>query len=48
MMRAVEATRFIGYGIMAIGAWIHAGWAIPIGLLIIILAWLRGVIFPGK
>ena len=48
MTRAVEATRFIGYGIMAIGAWVHAIWVIPIGLLIIVLAWLRGVIFPRK
>lgn len=48
MTRAVEATRFIGYGIMAVGAWIHAAWAIPVGLLIITLAWLRGVIFPGN
>ena len=46
MTRAIEALRFLGYGIMAVGAWIHATWAIPIGLLIIILAWLRGVIFP--
>ena len=48
MTRAVEAIRFIGYGIMAVGAWVHIVWAIPIGLLIIILAWLRGVIFPRK
>ena len=48
MTRAVEALRFLGYGIMAIGAWIHAVWAIPVGLLIIVLAWMRGVIFPEK
>jgi hypothetical protein len=48
MTRAVEAVRFLGYGIMAVGAWVHAAWAIPLGLLIIMLAWLRGVIFPGK
>ena len=46
MTPAIEALRFLGYEIMAVGAWIHATWAIPIGLLIIILAWLRGVIFP--
>jgi uncharacterized membrane protein len=48
MTGAVEAIRFIGYGIMAVGAWVHIVWAIPIGLLIIILAWLHGVIFPRK
>jgi hypothetical protein len=46
MTRAVQAVRFAGYGIMVAGAWVHAVWAIPVGLLIIILAWLRGVIFP--
>lgn len=48
MTRSVEAVRFVGYGIMAVGAWLHSLWAIPVGLLIIVLAWLRGVIFPRK
>lgn|SRR5574341_329221 len=46
MTRAVEAIRFLGYAVMAIGAWIHLAWLIPLGLAMILLAWLRGVIFP--
>ncbi len=48
MTRPVEAMRFAGYGIMAVGSWYHAVWVIPIGLLTVILAWLRGITLPGK
>ncbi len=48
MNRPLEATRFAGYALMAVGAWSHTIWVVPIGLLVIILAWLRGVILPGK
>ncbi len=46
MTRTIEIMRFVGYAIMAIGAWFHIVWLIPLGLLVIILAWFRGVIFP--
>ncbi len=46
MTRPIETTRFAGYAAMAIGAWYHLLWLIPLGLLVILLAWLRGVIFP--
>ncbi len=45
MTRPVEMMRFAGYALMAICAWIHATWLIPVGLFVILLAWLRGVIF---
>ncbi len=48
MTRPVEMTRFAGYAVMAIGAWYHAAFLIPLGLLVIMLAWLRGIIFPGS
>ncbi len=48
MTRTVEIMRFAGYALMAIGAWYQAAWLIPLGLLVILLAWLRGVIFPNK
>jgi len=48
MTRPLEATRFAGYALMALGAWIHAVWVIFVGFLIILLAWLRGIILPGK
>jgi hypothetical protein len=46
MTRAMEMLRFVGYGVMALGAWLHLVWLIPLGLLVIVLAWFRGVIFP--
>ncbi len=48
MTRPVEMMRFAGYALMAVGAWVHAVWFIPAGLLVILLAWLRGVIIPNK
>ncbi len=48
MTRQVELVRLAGYALMALGAWYHVAWLIPIGLLIILLGWLRGVILPSK
>lgn len=48
MTRPVEMARFAGYAVMAMGAWYHAAWLIPLGLLVILLAWLRGVILPNS
>ncbi len=39
MTRQMEAIRFAGYAVMAVGAWIHGIWLIPLGLVIILLAW---------
>jgi hypothetical protein len=47
MTRPVETLRFAGYAVMAAGAWYHVGWVILVGLLVISLAWLRGVLLPG-
>ncbi len=40
----MEQIRLLGYAVMLIGAWIHAVWMIPAGLLVIVLAWSRGAI----
>ena len=48
MTRPVELLRLAGYAVMAAGAWIHLAWLIPAGLLVILLAWLNGLIFPGR
>jgi hypothetical protein len=47
MTRAAEAVRLIGMVIMAAGAWFHSPVAILVGLLLIVLAWLRGVLLPS-
>jgi hypothetical protein len=46
MTRTIEMIRFGGYAVMTIGAWLHLVWVILLGLLVILLAWSRGVIFP--
>ena len=48
MTRLVQVIRFVGYALMAIGAWHHVAWLILVGLLVILLAWLRGVILPNR
>ncbi len=47
MTRPVELLRFAGYVLMALSAWYRIFWFIPAGLLVIVFAWLRGVLFPG-
>ncbi len=44
MTRTAQATRLAGYGVMAVGAWYHAAWLIPIGLAVILAAWLHGLV----
>lgn len=48
MTRFMEAIRFAGYAVMALGAWYHVFWLLPIGLGIIFFGWLRGVLMPQK
>ena len=47
MNHPLELIRLSGYVLMALGAWYHVIWPIPFGFSAILLAWLRGVIFPG-
>jgi hypothetical protein len=48
MTHPIEMLRAAGYVLMAGAAWVHAAWAIPVGFLIVLLAWLRGIMFPTK
>jgi len=48
MTRPAEATRLAGYGMMAVGAWYHAAWLVPIGLAVILVAWLHGLVLPAR
>jgi hypothetical protein len=47
MTPAMQALRLAGFAIMAAGAWNHRAWLICAGLAAILLAWARGVIWPG-
>jgi hypothetical protein len=44
MTRSMEALRFAGLAVMAIGAWFHRVWLIPLGVLIVLGGWLRGLL----
>ncbi len=48
MSRTVEAVRLLGLVVMMVGAWYHLGWLIGLGLVIIVLGWLRGIIIPQR
>lgn len=43
-----EVLRFLGYVITVLGAWFHISWLIPTGIVIIVLAWGNGIIFPSN
>jgi hypothetical protein len=45
---AMQGIRFLGFLVMAAGAWFNAWWMILLGLLIVLLGWLRGLIFPSR
>ena len=46
MTRTVEAVRLVGFALMAAGSWLHEAWLLPVGVVLVLLAWLRGVIWP--
>jgi putative flippase GtrA len=46
MTRAMQAVRLAGAAVMMLGAWQRRRWLFPIGLLIILAGWLRGVVLP--
>ncbi len=48
MTRFIEMVRLAGYLVMALGAWYHVFWLIPLGVGIALLGWLRGVLLPEK
>jgi hypothetical protein len=47
MTRTAEAARLAGYGVMAAGTWYHRIRLIPFGFLVIVAAWLYGLIWPA-
>lgn len=47
MSPLMQAIRFCGMFVMVLGAWFHAPLVIVAGVAVILLAWLRGVIWPA-
>jgi hypothetical protein len=48
MTAPMQMLRISGNFVMLIGAWYHLLWLIIIGLVMILLGWLRGFIVPRK
>jgi len=48
MTGSMQALRLAGFFVMVVGAWLHIWLLIPLGLLVVILAWLRGLLFPQR
>jgi hypothetical protein len=48
MTSAMRLLRLTGLVAMVIGAWYHVAVLIPLGLVVILLGWLRGILFPVK
>ena len=46
MTPATQLARVVGLVGMVVGAWLRLWWLIALSLLLVLLAWLRGVIFP--
>lgn len=46
MTGTMEALRFVGLFVSWFGAWNHSWWIIGFGIIIVVLAWLRGKIVP--
>ncbi|HTV17804.1 MAG TPA: hypothetical protein VMG12_04015, partial [Polyangiaceae bacterium] len=42
MTRGMEGVRFAGLALAAVGAWLHAGWLIPLGVVVTVWGWIGG------
>jgi hypothetical protein len=47
MSAVMQAIRFIGMFIMVLGAWHHSPLTIVAGLVVILVAWMRGLLWPA-
>ncbi len=45
MSRVMEVLRLFGFVLMALGSWFHQTWLLPCGLVVVLVAWLRGFIW---
>lgn len=47
MTRKVEAVRLLGQLLMWLGAASHVPWVIPFGFVVVVFAWLNGLVHPA-
>ncbi len=48
MTKEMQAVRSAGYLIMGLGAWHRRPWLIPLGVLVVLFGWFRGILFPRE
>jgi hypothetical protein len=48
MTREMQGVRLAGYLIMSLGAWYRRPWSVPLGLLVVLFGWSRGILFPPR
>jgi hypothetical protein len=48
MSPGMQALRFAGNAVMAVGAWQRRPYLVLAGLLVVLFGWLRGVFFPRR
>jgi hypothetical protein len=48
MTREMQGVRLAGYLIMSLGSWYGRPWSVPLGLLVVLFGWSRGVLFPRR
>jgi hypothetical protein len=48
MTREMQGMRLAGYLLMALGAWHRKPWSVPLGLLVVLFGWFRGMLFPRR
>jgi hypothetical protein len=48
MTPAMQGVRLLGTVPMALGAWFHIWWLIPLGLAMVLFGWLRGWLFGPR
>jgi len=46
MTGAMRLLRLVGLVVMLVGAWYHVALLIPLGLVVVLLGWVRGILFP--
>jgi hypothetical protein len=45
MTTEMQGVRLAGYLIMALAAWYRKPWSMPLGLLVVLFGWFRGMLF---
>ena len=48
MSQEMQGVRAGGYLIMGVGAWQRRPWLIPVGVLVVLFGWFRGILFPRE